>query len=94
MARNALTRGSDPKWVSGDAEGRESMSEKIRIRLNGKDREIDDGLSVTGLLESLELNPALVVVELNREILDRDRYPETPVSGGDSLELVHFVGGG
>lgn len=70
------------------------MSEKIRIRLNGKDREIDGGLSVTGLLESLELNPALVVVELNREILDRNRYPETPVSGGDSLELVHFVGGG
>jgi sulfur carrier protein len=35
-----------------------------------------------------------VVVELNREILARDAYGETPVQDGDTLELVHFVGGG
>ncbi len=70
------------------------MGDTIRIRLNGKDREIEDGLSVRGLLESLELNPALIVVELNREILDRERYQETPVDSDDVVELVHFVGGG
>lgn len=70
------------------------MVDTIRIRLNGKDREIEDGLSVRGLLESLELNPALIVVELNREILDRERYQETPVDSDDVVELVHFVGGG
>ena len=70
------------------------MEDTIRIRLNGKDREIEDGLSVRGLLESLELNPALIVVELNREILDRERYQETPVDSDDVVELVHFVGGG
>ena len=47
-----------------------------------------------GLLEHLELNPTLVVVELNREILDRNRYDEVAVAAGDVLELVHFVGGG
>jgi len=36
----------------------------------------------------------MVVVELNREILDRDRYDEFTVGEGDALELVHFVGGG
>lgn len=66
----------------------------IRVRLNGKDREVPEGLSVTELVQSLDLNPALVVVELNREILSRSRYPETPVVEGDQLELVHFVGGG
>jgi len=46
------------------------------------------------LLRSLDLNPGLVVVERNREILDRDRYGEVEVEAGDRLELVHFVGGG
>ena len=46
------------------------------------------------LLEALGLNPALVVVERNRQILDRSRYAEVEVDAGDVLELVHFVGGG
>jgi thiamine biosynthesis protein ThiS len=66
----------------------------IQVRLNGRDREIPSGLSVFGLLEWLDLNPALVVVELNREILARRLYDQTFVVGEDSLELVHFVGGG
>lgn len=70
------------------------MTERITIRLNGDDREIPDGLTVRALLESLELEPRLVVVERNREILQRGRYDEVVVTEGDSLELVHFVGGG
>lgn len=66
----------------------------VTIHVNGTDREVPRGLTVHSLLEHLELNPALVVVESNREILDRSRYEETPVKDGDSLELVHFVGGG
>lgn len=66
----------------------------IAVHINGKDRSIPGGLTVVGLLEELDLNPALVVVELNREILDRSRYVEVKVEAGDVLELVHFVGGG
>lgn len=66
----------------------------IRIQVNGKEREVAHGTTVRGLLESLELHPGMVVVELNREILERDSYGETGVSEGDTLELVHFVGGG
>ena len=66
----------------------------IVVHINGKDREVPSGLTVRGLLEWLDLNPALVVVELNREILDRDRYSEMQLSEKDVLELVHFVGGG
>ena len=69
-------------------------TDTIRIRLNGKERELEAGHTVTSLLESLELRPGMVVVELNREILERDRYGDVPVSDGDTLELVHFVGGG
>lgn len=71
-----------------------AAEEKIQVHLNGKDREVSEGLTVKALLESLDLNPALVVVERNREILERDRYDEIPVREGDTLELVHFVGGG
>ncbi len=66
----------------------------IQVRLNGKLRDVGAGLTVRGLIESLDLNPALVVVELNREILSRGQYADVPVQEGDTVELVHFVGGG
>jgi sulfur carrier protein len=66
----------------------------MTVQVNGKGREVPRGITVLGLLESLELNPSLVVVEHNREILDRGSYGETPVEEKDVLELVHFVGGG
>jgi sulfur carrier protein len=49
---------------------------------------------VDRLLEHLSLNPRMVVVEHNGEILRRESLGETLVQEGDSLELVHFVGGG
>lgn len=66
----------------------------IRVTVNGEDREVDAGLSVESLLQRLGLHPRLVVVEHNREILDRTAYASTEVRAGDNLELVHFVGGG
>jgi thiazole synthase len=69
-------------------------TQTIHVHLNGKDREIRGGQSVQNLLLSLDLRPELVVVERNRQILDRARYPDVTVEDGDTLELVHFVGGG
>jgi thiamine biosynthesis protein ThiS len=66
----------------------------MTIRLNGKSREVRAGHTVRSLLEELELRPGMVVVELNRDILERDRYADVSIRAGDSLELVHFVGGG
>ncbi len=66
----------------------------IQVHVNGKEREVQSGLSVFELVESFDLNPLLIVVELNREILDRDQFKDVLVSEGDAVELVHFVGGG
>ena len=66
----------------------------VQVRINGKDRDVDEGHTIRSLIESLELHPSLVVVELNREILSRDAYGGVPVQEGDVIELVHFVGGG
>ena len=67
---------------------------KIQVHVNGKEREVLSGLSVHELVESFDLNPLLIVVELNREILSRDQFKNVEVSEGDAVELVHFVGGG
>ncbi|MGH7506423.1 MAG: sulfur carrier protein ThiS [Longimicrobiales bacterium] len=62
--------------------------------MNGECREAGRGGSVEDLLVALGLHPRLVVVEHNREILDRACYGEVEVRAGDTLEVVHFVGGG
>ena len=64
------------------------------VHINGEEREVESGLSVTQLLEELEIRPARVVVELNRDVLARDAFATTALKDGDKIEIVHFVGGG
>jgi thiamine biosynthesis protein ThiS len=71
-----------------------TMTQRISITVNGEPRAIAAGESVESLLGELGLQPRLVVVERNREILDREAYAATRLENGDALELVHFVGGG
>jgi thiamine biosynthesis protein ThiS len=67
---------------------------RIRVTVNGEERDVEAGLSVEQFLRSLDLHPRLVVVERNGDILRREAYAEVQVERGDTLELVHFVGGG
>jgi sulfur carrier protein len=66
----------------------------VKIKINGEEKEFADGLSVAGLLGHLQIRPGRVVVELNREIVSRDAFGGTMLAEGDTLEIVHFVGGG
>lgn len=66
----------------------------MQIIVNGEGRSVPEGLRVPALLEHLGLDPRMVVVERNREILERDRLGAVQVEAGDRYELVHFVGGG
>ena len=65
-----------------------------QVVVNGEERVVPQGLSVSGLIEHLGLDPRLIVVERNREILERQRLDEVRVEPGDRFEVVHFVGGG
>ena len=69
------------------------MSE-VTVTLNGKPRQVPEGLSLLELLKQLDVQPSRVVVEHNREIRRRDEFEKTQVHAGDELELVYFVGGG
>ena len=67
----------------------------ITLMVNGAPRDLAPDSTIAGLLGSLGLDPRLVVVEHNREILrDRDAYPTLGLRDGDVVEIVHFVGGG
>jgi sulfur carrier protein len=66
----------------------------MQLTINGEARTVPDGLSVRALIEHLGLTEGPVAVEKNREIVPRAEHATTPVTTGDVLEIVHFVGGG
>ena len=67
---------------------------ELSVTINGEDRRVPGPTTLLDLLGHLGLDPRSVVVELNREIVRRPRLAETRVADGDTIELVHFVGGG
>lgn len=64
------------------------------VTVNGNLHSHTPGMTVASLLADLLGRPGTVVVELNGSIIPRDTFDETPLAVGDSLEVVHFVGGG
>jgi len=66
----------------------------MNLIINGEDRQFDSTFSVSALLERLGMKPDRVAVELNRNLVPRERWTSTSLSDGDRLEIVHFVGGG
>lgn len=70
------------------------MVDVMRIVLNGEDREVGEGVTVTELLRELGLEGVLVAVERNEEIVPRATHATTHLAEGDAVEVVHFVGGG
>jgi sulfur carrier protein len=65
----------------------------VNITINGEAASIDQ-LSVQDYLVSIAVDPRRVAVELNRDILPKAQYQSTLLQEGDTLEIVHFVGGG
>jgi sulfur carrier protein len=66
----------------------------MTVQINGEKKELRTGVSVAEMLAELEIRPGRVVVELNRDVLARDAHGATVLKEGDTVEIVHFVGGG
>ncbi|MFN7925695.1 MAG: sulfur carrier protein ThiS [Bryobacteraceae bacterium] len=64
------------------------------MTLNGEAARVPAGLTVESLLRHLQIDAARVAVELNREIVRKPAWTQTPVAPGAEVEIVHFVGGG
>jgi thiamine biosynthesis protein ThiS len=66
--------------------------ESIRIVVNGEERELSAGSDLAALLRALDIPPRHIAIELNGDL--HEEGLETPLSQGDRVEIVRFVGGG
>lgn len=66
----------------------------MRIEVNGEAKDVEAGITVRALLETLGFGAMLVAVERNEEIVPRAQHASCTLSEGDRLEVVEFVGGG
>jgi sulfur carrier protein len=67
---------------------------KIKIRINGKLSSINDNLSLLNLLNHLKIPLKKVAIELNLEIVDKNKLKKINLKNNDKIEIVHFIGGG
>lgn len=65
----------------------------MNLTINGENQVLS-AETLSALVEQLGMKSDRVAIELNREIVPRERWPQTPLHDGDRLEIVHFVGGG
>ena len=68
--------------------------ENIALQVNGEPKSCPDGTKLSDFLVQISLNPRLIAIEYNGEILARPLWPDTTLQSGDRLEIVTIVGGG
>jgi thiamine biosynthesis protein ThiS len=66
----------------------------LRVYVNGEAKELSDHISLAELITQLNLPAGRIAVELNRNVVRRNDWSTTMLADDDSLEIVHFVGGG
>ena len=65
-----------------------------KIQLNGDPYEIKDGTNLNELLNKLKIQKNKVAIEVNGEIVEKNKYPNLILNKGDKVEIVKFIGGG
>jgi sulfur carrier protein len=65
----------------------------VQIIVNGKERELPEGLTLAGLLETLGVRGRFAV-EVNGEIVPRGRYATDSLKESDRVEVIRAIGGG
>ncbi|WP_099188677.1 sulfur carrier protein ThiS [Tepidibacter mesophilus] len=62
--------------------------------VNGKKMSLNQNTTVKDLILKLNLNPQTIVVEVNLNIIPKDKYDSTNLHENDKVEIINFVGGG
>ena len=65
-----------------------------KIQLNGDPYEINDKTNLNELLNKLKIQKNKVAIEVNGEIVEKNKYPKLILNKNDKVEIVHFIGGG
>ncbi len=66
----------------------------MRVRVNGKDRDLPESANLREYVVSLGVNMTTIAVAVNGEIVKRDRLAFVELAEGDTVEIVRAVGGG
>ncbi len=66
----------------------------MQLNVNGKPETINDPATVGDLLRRYDVPAIRVAVEVNRDLVPRTEFDQTPLKDGDTVEIVTFVGGG
>jgi sulfur carrier protein len=80
--------------LTSTGEKRKKVVAAMQVTLNGKVLDVPDGVTVRALVDHLGLGDGPVAVEINRAIVPRAEHATRAVTSGDTIEIVHFVGGG
>jgi sulfur carrier protein len=67
---------------------------KIKIKINGKFLMINENFSLSVFLKQLKIPLKKVAIELNQEIIDKNKTNKINLKKNDKIEVVHFIGGG
>tara|TARA_Y100000591_G_scaffold264519_1_gene237918 strand:- start:539 stop:757 length:219 start_codon:yes stop_codon:yes gene_type:complete len=67
---------------------------KIKIKLNGKIKIIEENYKIQNLLSDIKIPLKKVAIELNQRILDKKKLDKIKLKKNDKIEIVHFIGGG
>ena len=67
---------------------------KLKIRLNGKVKQINENSKIQNLVNDLKIPIKKVAIELNEKILDKKKLNKIKIKKNDKIEIVHFIGGG
>ena len=66
----------------------------MTITLNGDRHQLAAPVSVSELLQQLDIDARRVAVELNLAVVKKAAYESSVIKDGDEVEIVNFVGGG
>ena len=66
----------------------------LRVRVNGEDREVRDGITVGALLTELGLRRDGIAVAINLQVVPRGEHDQRVLIEGDKIEVLQAVGGG
>ncbi|MCA1053871.1 sulfur carrier protein ThiS [Rossellomorea aquimaris] len=67
----------------------------MKVRLNGKLVQVpEELLTISDLINHYSLSDRILIAEVNGEIMEKGNYDTTKIKENDSIEFVHFVGGG
>jgi sulfur carrier protein len=66
----------------------------MKLTVNGQECELAEGTTIADLLAELKLDPRMLAVERNLNLVPRGQHAETQLEAGDRVEVVTLVGGG